>query len=179
MDLTQTGRLEQTDVLGFAQQCRTSGSAKTRKETQMNQPAGMHTNYQPTDAEKAQRAYRMALDLYRQRPGWVTFFREILGVDGAINSLFVDRESLNTFETTEENAAIQQMLAQLRETDSTQEESREPTKVITVRLPRSLHESLRAEAHSRNTSMNKLCITKLLNVLAEEEAVAAAAAATG
>lgn len=135
----------------------------------MNQPPGNHSNYQATDAEKAQRAYRMALDLYRQKPGWVTFFREILGVDGAVNRLFNSRESLLAFEATKENAAIQQMLTQLRETDGTLEEGREPTKVITVRLPRSLHESLRAEAHSRNTSMNKLCITKLLNVLAEEE----------
>jgi hypothetical protein len=37
--------------------------------------------------------------------------------------------------------------------------------VITVRLPKSLHESLRAEAHDRHTSMNKLCISKLLQVV--------------
>jgi predicted HicB family RNase H-like nuclease len=37
--------------------------------------------------------------------------------------------------------------------------------VITVRLPKSLHESLRAEAHDRRTSMNKLCISKLLQVV--------------
>jgi predicted HicB family RNase H-like nuclease len=40
--------------------------------------------------------------------------------------------------------------------------------VITVRLPKSLHESLRAEAHDRRTSMNKLCISKLLQVIDDE-----------
>ena len=37
--------------------------------------------------------------------------------------------------------------------------------MITVRLPKSLHESLRAEAHEKRTSMNKLCISKLLQFI--------------
>jgi predicted HicB family RNase H-like nuclease len=44
-------------------------------------------------------------------------------------------------------------------------DDKEPTRVITVRLPKSIHEALRAEAHSRQISMNKLCITKLLRTL--------------
>jgi predicted HicB family RNase H-like nuclease len=42
---------------------------------------------------------------------------------------------------------------------------------ITVRLPKSLHESLRAEAHDRKTSMNQLCISKLLQVIDAEMVV--------
>ena len=41
----------------------------------------------------------------------------------------------------------------------------EPTRVITVRLPKSLHEALRVEAHEHRTSMNKLCISKLLQFI--------------
>ena len=44
----------------------------------------------------------------------------------------------------------------------------EPTKVITVRMPKSLHEALRAEAHEHQTSMNKLCISKLLQFIDNE-----------
>jgi hypothetical protein len=40
--------------------------------------------------------------------------------------------------------------------------------VITVRLPKSLHEALRHEAHNHKTSMNKLCISKLLQVIADD-----------
>jgi predicted HicB family RNase H-like nuclease len=43
----------------------------------------------------------------------------------------------------------------------------EPTRVITVRLPKCLHEALRAEAHEHRTSMNKLCISKLLQFIDE------------
>ena len=63
------------------------------------------------------------------------------------------------------------MLVKLREGDPDKPTPHEPTRVITIRLPRSLHESLRAEAHVRETSMNKLCIAKLLQAL-EAEAVA-------
>ncbi|MEM1304746.1 MAG: hypothetical protein AAGG46_07605, partial [Planctomycetota bacterium] len=44
----------------------------------------------------------------------------------------------------------------------------EPTRVITVRLPKSMHEYLRTEAHDLRTSMNKLCISKLLQVIEQD-----------
>ena len=37
--------------------------------------------------------------------------------------------------------------------------------MITVRLPQSLHETLRIEAYQHCTSMNKLCISKLLQFI--------------
>ncbi len=41
----------------------------------------------------------------------------------------------------------------------------EETKVITVRLPLSLHAALQEEAHEHRTSVNKLCISKLLQFI--------------
>ena len=60
------------------------------------------------------------------------------------------------------------MVAALRNKKGSGADGHEPTRVITVRLPKSLHEALRAEAHDHKTSMNKLCIAKLLQVLEEE-----------
>ncbi|TWT29963.1 hypothetical protein [Blastopirellula retiformator] len=120
---------------------------------------------QASVAEKKQEALRVARDLFRQSPDWVTFFREILGVEGVVRRLFNVPEQLNDFEKCEEYGEIQLMIAKLRERTSVQAESKEPTRVITVRLPKSLHESLRVEAHTRRTSMNKLCISKLLQVV--------------
>ena len=46
------------------------------------------------------------------------------------------------------------------------------TRVITVRLPRALHLRLRAVAHEKNTSLNRLCCAVLDGVqLPEPEAV--------
>lgn len=106
---------------------------------------------------------RHSTEAYSRNADWVNFFREVLGPDGLVRKLFASPEEMAAFERSEEHAAIQQMLTKLRERsgDSTEEE---PTRVITVRLPKSLHESLKAEAHLHQTSMNQLCISKLLQL---------------
>jgi len=113
-------------------------------------------------------AQRIANEMFHQQPDWITFFREVLGVDGLLRKLFVNPEELAAFEKTEEYNEIQLMLAKLRDKSGAAADGREPTRVITVRLPKSLHESLRAEAHDRKTSMNQLCISKLLQVIDAE-----------
>lgn len=118
--------------------------------------------------EKAQEVFRVADELYQQNPDWVTFFREVLGIGGIVRQSFSDPETLNRFEQMTEYQAIQHMLAKLREKGDGNGMNKEPTRVITVRLPKSLHESLRAEAHERKTSMNKLCISKLLQMVDQE-----------
>ena len=111
---------------------------------------------------------QVAENLYRQTPDWVTFFREVLGIDGAVRKRFPTFEELTAFEKSEEFDQIQKMLVKLRETRTTTDTETEPTRVITVRLPKSMHEYLRTEAHDLRTSMNKLCISKLLQVIGEE-----------
>ena len=41
----------------------------------------------------------------------------------------------------------------------------EETRVITVRIPQSLHDALKIEAYEHRTSINKLCISKLLQFI--------------
>ncbi len=134
--------------------------------------AATTTFERPAQEDRRQTAQRIANELFHRQPDWLTFFREVLGVDGLLRKLFPTAEELAAFEKTEQYVDIQSMLAKLRERGAGQMSDREPTRVITVRLPKSLHESLRAEAHERNTSMNQLCIAKLLRVI-EEEGVAA------
>jgi predicted HicB family RNase H-like nuclease len=120
-------------------------------------------------SEKQQEIYRIAHELFSQKPDWVTFFREVLGLGGIIRKSYASAEALAEFEKTEEYIQIQHMLAQLRGNNSAPPpETDEPTRVITVRLPKSLHESLRDEAHQHRTSMNKLCISKLLQIINDE-----------
>ncbi len=118
--------------------------------------------------QKYQEVLQVAQDLYQQNPDWVTFFREVLGIGGLVRQTFIDIETLTIFEKSDEYEEIQHMLAKLRERIVPSTDGNEPTRVITVRLPKSLHESLRTEAHDRHTSMNKLCISKLLQVIDEQ-----------
>lgn len=118
--------------------------------------------------EKYREILTVAENLYRQDPDWVTFFREVVGIDGAVRKSFPSFKELSAFEQSEEFEAIQKMLVKLREKRTSADSDAEPTRVITVRLPKSMHEYLRTEAHDLHTSMNKLCISKLLQVIGEE-----------
>jgi predicted HicB family RNase H-like nuclease len=115
--------------------------------------------------EKEQLVQRTAQELFEQSPDWVTFFRSVLGVGGVVRENYKTTDEMQTFEQTPEYAEVQQMMARLRERSGDLPPTKEPTRVITVRLPQSLHESLRLEAHERRTSMNKLCISKLLQLV--------------
>ena len=125
-------------------------------------------------SEKHTEIQRIAQDLYAKGPDWVTFYREIFGLNGIVRHTFPTRELLNDFEQSDAYREIQHMLTRLREKGPHDIDlDEEPTRVITVRIPKSLHEALRVEAHDHRTSMNKLCISKLLqfvdNQLVPEE----------
>jgi predicted HicB family RNase H-like nuclease len=120
-------------------------------------------------ATRCQKVRQFAHNLYQRGPDWVTFFREVLGVSGAARKVFATQEEFVAFEKSDEYGAIQQMVNGLRTRKGGGGAQYEPTRVITVRLPESLHEALKAEANDHNTSMNKLCISKLLQVLVESE----------
>jgi len=117
---------------------------------------------------RCQKVLQVARELHARKPDWVTFFRETLGVSGAARSVFPQQDEYVKFEQSQEFTEIQQLVATLR-TRKAASGKNEATRVITVRLPESLHESLKAEAADHNTSMNKLCISKLLQALIEEE----------
>ncbi|MCU0958948.1 MAG: hypothetical protein MUF48_02485 [Pirellulaceae bacterium] len=125
--------------------------------------------HETTFEDRKLEAHRVASALYEQAPDWVTFFREILGVGGVVRRLFRERTEMLEFERSPEHSEIQFMLARLRHrSDSSKgngDPKSEPMRVITVRLPQSLHATLQAEAADYATSINKLCITKLMQLV--------------
>ena len=123
---------------------------------------------QTSDMEKYREVLRVAEELYNQDPDWVTFFREVMGIDGVVRTACPSLAALGQFARSEEFEQIQKMLVKLREKRTATDTENEPTRVITVRLPKSMHEYLRTEAHDMRTSMNKLCISKLLLAIGEE-----------
>ena len=65
--------------------------------------------------DKKQEALRVASELFRQGPDWVTFFREVLGIEGVTHRLFESPAAMLAFEQSTQYAEIQQMVAKLRE----------------------------------------------------------------
>jgi len=120
-----------------------------------------------TPEQKFEDVLQAANRIYQKGVDWVAFYREVLGLEGVIRKTLTSAEEMAQFERSSQFEAVQQMLAELRVKApvATDGEEKEPTRVITVRLPQSLHESLKSEAHTRHTSMNKLCISKLLQMI--------------
>lgn len=100
--------------------------------------------------------------LYEHQPGWVTFYREVFGHQGLISRTFPTPEEQDEFRLSDMYFRMHEMLAELRNRAKDNVGREEPLRVITIRIPRSLHESLREEAYAYRTSMNKLCISKLV-----------------
>ena len=115
--------------------------------------------------EQRREAVRVALEMSHEITDWEVFFREIMSLDGLIHRLFPSQTERRQFETTAEYVEIQHIMAEMRGRRKRRQQQREKTKMITVRLPESLHASLQQEADEMSTSMNKLCISKLLQII--------------
>ncbi len=105
--------------------------------------------------------------LFETNPDWVTFYREVMGLQGLVRRAFPTIEQMAAFEQTDTYRLIQRILTELRKLPPTKD-IEEQSNVITVRIPQCLHEALRIEAYEYRTSMNKLCISKLLQFIDTE-----------
>jgi predicted HicB family RNase H-like nuclease len=123
--------------------------------------------HQP-EAYQAATVLQVAERLYAMDPEWVLFFREVLGVEGIVRRTFSEPESLIRFECSPQYARIREMLDALRSRQQEKSVERESQRVVTVRMPRSLHETLKNEAGLLRVSVNTLCISKLMKLLDEQ-----------
>ncbi|MCA9133877.1 MAG: hypothetical protein KDA45_12010, partial [Planctomycetales bacterium] len=116
-------------------------------------------------SRRCQQAFDVANDLFGNAPTWVCFYRALMGSDGLISLLFADREDFSKFLRSEQYHQIQLMLTALRSRDLPENDPNDPQRMITVRLPKSLHEAMCEEAEALNISVNRLCISRMLQLL--------------
>ena len=95
------------------------------------------------------------------KPSSIYFFEQILSNEGIMQKQFVNPTEIQAFLKSPEYKSIFSMQNELQSKDD-QSDSKIDTSVITVRLPVKLHESLKSEAHDHHTSLNKICVRKLL-----------------
>lgn len=123
------------------------------------------TAFDSTTDHAAAAVLEVAERLHAMRPEWVVFFREVLGVEGIVRRTFNTPDALIRFECSPQYARIREMLDDLRDADRDRPVEREVQRVITVRMPSSLHETLKAEADGLRVSINTLCIAKLMKLV--------------
>ncbi len=118
--------------------------------------------------DRARKVLDEAQALYAQEPDWVTFYRQVFGRGGVVRRMFPTPRALARFERTDTYRQLQRMLAQLRANSRGPSQRGGETSVVTVRIPRAVYENIRKEAFELETTINQLCISKLLQVIAPE-----------
>ncbi len=128
---------------------------------------GIRANFKPADSFEArcQQAFDLSNDLFGNAPTWVCFYRELMGGEGLIPQLFPSNEDFGNFLRCDQYYQIQMMLTALRSRDLPENDPNDPQRMITVRLPKSLHEALCDEAIRLGISVNRLCISRMLQLL--------------
>lgn len=145
------------------------GSSKLAMELQAFQKVarGIRANFTPAADFQArcEQAFDVANDLFGNAPTWVCFYRELMGGDGMIPQLFPEDNDFGGFLRSDQYHQIQLMLTALRSRDLPENDPNDPQRMITVRLPKSLHEALCDEALRLGISVNRLCISRMLQLL--------------
>jgi predicted HicB family RNase H-like nuclease len=103
-----------------------------------------------------------AAELFGLAPTWTAFYREILGADGLMKLCVCTGDEMAAFECSAEQSKLLEMLTVLRSRDLPENDPHEQQRMITVRIPKSLHDSICEEANELAVSVNKLCISRLL-----------------
>lgn len=113
-------------------------------------------------AARAAEVLRLQVEAFAQTDNWVVMYRELLGVDGVVRKLYKTADEIRVWESSREFDEVHAMLAVMRSQDNGKGDTIEIQRMITVRLPTSMHETLKKESDESGLSINKLCITKLL-----------------
>ncbi|WP_153555333.1 toxin-antitoxin system HicB family antitoxin [Roseimaritima sediminicola] len=125
-------------------------------------------DYHVRPEQRADEVLRVAREAFPTTDKWILFYRGILGADGVARKMFPSAEAMRQFEQSPQFDELLEMTAAMRSQDPGKGDELEPQKMITVRLPKSQHEALKLEAGEHRTSINKLCISKLLLPIKEK-----------
>ncbi|EMB19081.1 hypothetical protein [Rhodopirellula europaea] len=112
--------------------------------------------------DRPEMVLKLAAEAFAQTGSWVVFYREIMGCDGVVWKLFPEAPQRRHFESSPEFAELLEIMTSIRSQDNSKTSLHEPERMITVRLPRSMHSTAVKEASELGLSINSYCLTKLL-----------------
>jgi hypothetical protein len=107
-------------------------------------------------------------EFFGAAPTWTAFYREALGKEGVASKVFPDKQGYDAFMESPEYFQVLEMLTALRARNLPENDPTEAQRMITIRLPMSLHDAVCREANELKVSVNSLCITRMLQPLVAE-----------
>ena len=110
---------------------------------------------------KAQQALEIAREAAPAAKDWHEFWNALFGITGRLTELFPTPAEREQFAKTEEHAAVMTLMEQLQAEENDLEPPADAKGRFVLRLPKSLHAALTAEAKAEGVSLNQLCVAKL------------------
>jgi hypothetical protein len=114
--------------------------------------------------EKARQLLAFAREQAEHAPDWVALHNALFGIGGKATELFPTEAERTAFTQTAERKQIFALLDRLPQPAIKEfgELLATANGAISVRLPRSVHAALLAEAKAEGVSLNQLCLSKLV-----------------
>ncbi len=113
---------------------------------------------------KEQQLLAFARQLADQGADWIEVHNAIFGIGGKFGQLFTTAPERSRFFKTAENKEIARVIDELQGGDDNtpfEEIMANVNGRLLVRVPRSIHAALLAEARTEGISLNQLCLAKL------------------
>lgn len=112
---------------------------------------------------KADQALDYAVKQSKTARNWTELHNALFGIGGKISELFPKVKDRAAFAGTSQFGQICELIAELRKRcgDPPAVPLAPANGAISVRLPRSIHAALLAEAQTEGVSLNQLCVSKL------------------
>ena len=99
---------------------------------------------------------------HKRAKSWVAFYNVLFGIGGKCSELFPTQAERSVFAKSNEYRQITDMLHDLQGDDpSATAPAASANGAISVRMPKSIHAALLAEAEDEGVSLNQLCVAKL------------------
>jgi len=126
-------------------------------------PTTRHRTSKQTPAATANA--QRALDFVRKRSAtatsWVELHNAFYGIGGKFIELFPSQTERAAFSQTQEFREISAIIQSFQTAGDASSAVGEASGKFVLRLPRSLHSALSAEAEAEGVSLNQLCLAKL------------------
>jgi hypothetical protein len=115
-------------------------------------------------AAKARKVLEFAKQRAASAKDWIELSNALYGVDGKATELFPTEAERSAYMRTAEYKRIVALIGALPhpKKNETREVVSNVSAPIRVRLPRSVHAALLAEAKAEGVSLNQLCVAKLI-----------------
>jgi hypothetical protein len=111
---------------------------------------------------KAQEALAIAREVAAVTTDSQEFWNALFGITGRLTEMHATRPAREQFARTPEHAEIMAMLERLQAEEENEPEPPPDAKGrFVLRLPKSMHAALTAEAKAEGVSLNQLCVAKL------------------